>query len=390
MSRMTLKTRFFLSILQNTQGATLVVTFPDGRREEFGQGNPRIEIQATSWQTFDEIIDKGDLGLAESIVNGDLIVNDVAALIQWACYNDAAIERLIHGTWFGTFFARLRKMLNPNSKSGAKKNIMAHYDLGNSFYQLWLDPSMTYSSALYASPNQGLQEAQMAKYDRIIEALDIRPEDHVLEVGCGWGGFFSRAVEKTGCKVTAVMNSPAQAAFNRNLIRDRGYAQNVDLRQIDYRDIDGRFDKIVSIEMVEAVGEQYWPAFFGKVTESLKTGGQALIQSITIQDDLFDVYRSKTDFIQRYVFPGGMLLAPKVFADYSKRFGLLAEKPFEFGISYADTLKMWKENFEKSKSEVRTLGFDDKFLRLWDLYLGYCEGAFRAERINVGHYHLQK
>ncbi|WP_415061412.1 class I SAM-dependent methyltransferase [Bdellovibrio sp.] len=390
MTKMTLKTKLLIKLLENSKGATLRVTFPDGSVDSFGTGGPLISIQVLDWKVFDELVTKGDLGLAEAVIRGDLVVDDISALVQWACSNEDAVNRLLHGTWYGTLLARLRHLMNPNTKQGAKKNIMAHYDLGNSFYGLWLDPSMTYSSGIFVHKEEDLHEAQMKKYDRIIDALDIRPEDHILEIGCGWGGFFSRAVQRTGCRVAAVMNSPSQAQYNRELIARSGFGDYVDLRQLDYREIEGRYDKIVSIEMVEAVGEKYWPDFFGKVSDSLKDKGSALIQSITIQDQYFDHYRRNADFIQRYVFPGGMLLAPKVFADYATKLGLKSEKPFEFGVSYADTLQKWKGNFQAVEGEVREMGFDDKFMRLWNLYLSYCEGAFRAERINVGHYLLQK
>lgn len=385
-----LKARIFLKLLKNTKGGSLSLTLPDGKVEHFGDGPTDINLRINQWSVIDDLLDKGDLGLAEAIIEGSLEVDNVVGLVEWACRNDEAMERMIHGTWYGTMAARLRRFLTENSRRGAKKNIMAHYDLGNDFYRLWLDQSMTYSSAIYSDKQTSLEQAQLAKYDRIIDQLGIKSSDHVLEIGCGWGGFFSRAVERTGCKVTAVMNSPAQAQHNRDLIARRGFADHVDLRQVDYRDIEGRYDKIVSIEMIEAVGEKYWGSFFDKVSSSLKTGGQSLIQSITIQDHLFDSYRSKTDFIQRYVFPGGMLLSPKVFEDYGAQRDLRVAKPFEFGISYAETLQEWRKNFEQVEKTVLDMGFDDKFMRMWKLYLSYCEGAFRAERINVGHYLLEK
>lgn len=390
MNHLSLKGRLFLKLLKNTKGGQVRVIFPDGSQDVFGDGQPEIHVQALDWQVFDDMIMKGDLGLAETVIEGRLVVSDISKLVQWACRNDQELERFIHGTWFGTLADRFRRLLARNSRAGAKKNIMAHYDLGNEFYKLWLDPTMTYSSALYTRPGEDLSEAQFHKYDRIIDQLGIKAGDHILEIGCGWGGFFSRAVERTGCKVTAVMNSPAQARYNWEMITAKGLGNHVDLRQQDYRDIEGRFDKIVSIEMIEAVGEPYWKSFFDKVSASLKTGGQAMIQSITIQDSLFDEYRHKTDFIQRYVFPGGMLLAPQVFARYGKRSGLKTDVPFEFGLSYAETLNQWRKSFNLKEAEVRDLGFDETFLRLWRLYLSYCEGAFRAERINVGHYHLVK
>lgn len=384
------KARIFLKLLKNTRGGSLSVTFPDGKVEHFGDGPSSINLRIHQWSAIDELLDKGDLGLAETIIEGTLEVDNIVGLVEWACRNDEAMERMIHGTWYGTLAARLRRYLTENSRGGAKKNIMAHYDLGNDFYRLWLDQSMTYSSGIYSEQKESLEQAQLAKYDRIIDELGIKSGDHILEIGCGWGGFFSRAVERTDCKVTAVMNSPAQALHNRDLINQRGFAGQVDLRQMDYRDIEGRFDKIVSIEMIEAVGEKYWGSFFDKVSSSLKTGGEAMIQSITIQDHLFESYRAKTDFIQRYVFPGGMLLAPKTFELYGTKSELRTAKPFEFGISYAETLQEWRKNFEQVEKTVLDMGFDEKFIRMWKLYLSYCEGAFRAQRINVGHYHLEK
>ncbi len=389
--------RIFMQLLKKAKFATLDIAFPNGERHVFGQGEPRIHVHFKSWDVFQWLMQEGDLGLAKAVATGNMEVDNMAALVQWACLNEQELERTLHGTWFGTLFYRLKKILTPNTKAGAKKNIIEHYDLGNDFYKLWLDPSMTYSSAIFNdfdpsrhSTTAELQKAQNEKYDRLIKRLDIRPTDHVLEVGCGWGGFFSRAVEKTGCKVTAVMNSEAQAAHNRDMIKEKGLSANVDLKEIDYRDISGQYDKIVSIEMIEAVGEKYWATFFGKISESLKTGGLAMIQAITIRPELFDEYRKKTDFIQQYIFPGGMLLSPGVFEQQSAINGLKLREVFEFGQSYAETLRIWERNFMDVKDQVHALGFDERFVRLWRLYLTYCEGAFRAERINVGHYLLQK
>jgi cyclopropane-fatty-acyl-phospholipid synthase len=397
MSYLHFYSRLFVPLLKRSKYATLHVTFPDGEIQVFGEGAPHIQVQVKSWEIFQWIWKEGDLGLAKAIIYGQLEVDQLAALVTWACRNEQEVSQTLHGTWFGTLFYRLSKMLKPNTKTGAKKNILEHYDLGNEFYKLWLDPTMTYSSAIFKNlSNENvfstaeLYEAQQQKYDRLIESLNIRSGDHILEVGCGWGGFFSRAVEKTGCKVTAVLNSEAQAAHNRDLIREKGFGANVELKEIDYRDISGKYDKIVSIEMIEAVGEKYWSAFFEKISSSLKTGGTAMIQAITMRPDRFDEYRKKTDFIQQYIFPGSMLLAKPIFEQQSEKNGLKLGDIFEFGISYAETLKVWEHNFTRSKDQILALGFDERFVRLWRLYLAYCEGAFRAERINVGHYALQK
>jgi cyclopropane-fatty-acyl-phospholipid synthase len=385
----TFKTQFFLKILRKAKHGTLEIEFPNGKSECFGEGEPRIRIQVRTWKAFDLLLTKGDLGLAETVMEGDLIVDDLATLVQWACQNDEDLGQAIHGKWYGTLIAMMKHRLNKNSREKAKKNIMAHYDLGNEFYKLWLDPSMSYSSAIFSSPNLELNQAQMNKYDRIIDSLQIKQNDHILEIGCGWGGFFSRAVERTGCRVTAVMNSPGQAQHNQERILSLGLCGHVNLKQMDYRDIEGSFDKVISIEMIEAVGEKYWGHFFAKVSASLKNRGQALIQGITIRDDLFNNYRKNTDFIQQYIFPGGMLLTNSAFRNESAKAGMNLTHQFEFGLCYAETLKQWRLRFHEAKIEILNLGFDEKFFRLWDLYLSYCEGAFRAGRINVGQYLIE-
>lgn len=384
------RTHLFLQILRKAQYGQVSIEFPDGKVEVFGEGALFNKVQVLKWEAFDLLFSKGDLGLAEAIIEGDIIVEDVVSLIEWACRNDQALSQALHGSWFGTILSRVRHLLNHNNREGAKKNIHAHYDLGNDFYRLWLDSTMTYSSAIFQTKGQSLQEAQYAKYDRIIEELQIKSGDHILEIGCGWGGFFSRAVEKTGCKVTAVMNSTAQAQHNLARIQKQGMVSHVELRQQDYRDIEGRFDKVVSIEMIEAVGEKYWKTFFDKVSSSLKTGGSTLIQGITIREELFYSYRKKTDFIQQYVFPGGMLLTNQTFKDQGLKSGMNLSNTFEFAHSYAETLRHWRENFHKALPEVKKMGFDDRFIRMWDLYLAYCEGAFRAERISVGQFRLER
>ena len=390
MNHPSLTGRIFLQVLKRARHGSVHVTFPDGKKETFGEGGPVICADVRAWSVFGLLFAKGDLGLAEAIISGDLVVEDPAALVEWACRNDQSLARALHGTWYGVVASQLKRWVTINDRRGAKRNIMAHYDLGNDFYRLWLDPSMTYSSGIYEAASTELAVAQQAKYDRLIEGLNLKSSDHVLEIGCGWGGFFSRAVEKTGCKVTAVMNSPSQAAHNRELIARQGMKGHVDLREMDYRDIDGRFDKIVSIEMIEAVGEKYWGAFFGKVGASLKAKGTAMIQGITIREEFFDSYRRQTDFIQQYVFPGGMLLTNEVFRKQGNDHHMRLEDQFEFGLSYARTLRQWRDNFQARRAEVLAMGFDEAFMRMWDLYLAYCEGAFRSGRINVGQFRFER
>ena len=383
-------TKFFIQILKNAKHGQIEVTFPDGQSQLFGEGNLIARVLVKKWSAIEQLVKKGDLGLAEEIIEGHIVVDHIAALIEWACLNYQALSRTLHGTWLGTLLYQIKRLLTRNSKSGAKKNIQAHYDLGNDFYQLWLDQTMSYSSGIFKSSEDTLEQAQLNKYDRMIDMLNIKSSDHILEIGCGWGGFFSRAVERTGCKVTAVMNSPKQALYNRDLIHRKGMNTFVDLKEIDYRDIQGQYDKVVSIEMIEAVGEQYWDNYFQKVAASIKGKGSAIIQGITIKDDLFYSYRQKTDFIQNYIFPGGMLLANSIFDQKSSENGMKLSDQFEFGISYAETLKMWRQRFNEVSENVVQMGFDDRFMRLWNLHLSYCEGAFRAGRINVGQYLLER
>ncbi len=390
MSRASVRTRMFLQILKRSKYGTVDLSLPDGRRENYGDGLPIIRVEVKTWEAIDMLFSRGDLGLAEAIVEGSLTVDNTVALIEWACRNDQDLGQALHGTWYVMLAAQIRHFLNRNDRGGAKKNVMAHYDLGNEFYRLWLDPSMTYSSAIFDRPGQDIHSAQMAKYDRILDSLNVKSGDHLLEIGCGWGGFFSRAVERTGCKVTAVMNSPEQARHNQRKINEQKMAGHVTLLQQDYRDIEGKYDKVVSIEMIEAVGEKYWGTFFGKVGSSLKNRGGALIQGITIREDLFYSYRKSTDFIQQHVFPGGMLLTNRVFREQGRKHGMNLANSFEFGLDYAETLKIWRQNFNKALPHVSAMGFDETFVRLWNLYLSYCEGAFRAGRISVGQFLLER
>jgi len=390
MNRASIATRVFLRVLENAQHGVVDVHFPDGKCQSFGTGAAKISVTVKDWAVFDLLFQKGDLGLAEAIIEGRLLVDDVAGLVEWACRNDQALGEAFRGKWYGVLAQRIRHLLARNSRAGAKQNIVAHYDLGNEFYRLWLDGSMTYSSALFKAEGETLEEAQRNKYDRLIDQLGIKAGDHVLEIGCGWGGFFSRAVERTGCKVTAVMNSPEQARHNRELIVANKMADHVALQQIDYRDIQGQFDKIVSIEMIEAVGESYWPQYFGKIGSVLKARGKTMIQGITIREDLFYSYRKGTDFIQQYVFPGGMLLTERTFREKGTEIKMNLADRFEFPDSYVKTLQAWRENFDFARPSVEAMGFDEKFIRMWNLYLAYCEGAFRANRISVGQYLLER
>jgi cyclopropane-fatty-acyl-phospholipid synthase len=284
----------------------------------------------------------------------------------------------------------VRHLLRPNTRSGSKRNIHDHYDLGNDFYGLWLDPTMTYSSAIFAEPQQRLSDGQMAKYQRMAESLDLKPGHKVLEIGCGWGGFAEFTAATYGCHVTGITLSEEQKRFADQRMTRAGLQDRVEIALTDYRDVTGSFDRIASIEMFEAVGEAHWPAFFDKVRDLLSPGGLAALQVILIEDARFDLYRRGADFIQRYVFPGGMLPSPNAFSRAAEAARLKVDETFHFGLDYARTLALWQKQFQQAWPRVAGLGFDARFKRLWEYYLAYCEGGFRAGSIDVAQYRLKK
>lgn len=285
---------------------------------------------------------------------------------------------------------QLRDMFKRNSKAQAKRNIMAHYDLGNEFYGAWLDPTMTYSSGIFASPNTSLEQSQHAKYESICDQLEAGPGSHLLEIGCGWGGFAEHAAKERGARVTCLTISEAQAEFARARMERAGLSEQVEIRLEDYRDHTGQYDGVASIEMFEAVGEEYWPSYFDKIKEVLKVGGRAAIQIITIQDSLFENYRRRVDFIQRYIFPGGMLPSEAKLKEQFNMADLRFDSSKYFGQDYAQTLKLWSQMFNGAWDEIAPLGFDEPFRRMWNFYLSYCEAGFRNGRINVGQFQLTK
>jgi cyclopropane-fatty-acyl-phospholipid synthase len=294
------------------------------------------------------------------------------------------VEKAIYGHWWGQMLYRLRHFLRANTRTGSRRNIEAHYDLGNAFYRLWLDDSMTYSSALLADgPDRPLAVAQTAKYERVLERLGARPGDSILEIGCGWGGFAAHAAASRRCSVHGITLSHEQLDWARSRARREGLEDCARFELRDYRDTTGTYDHVVSLEMYEAVGERYWPAYFRTIRDRLKPGGKAVIQAITIDDQLFDRYRRGTDFIQQYVFPGGMLASPQVLRREVERAGLGINDAFGFGSDYAETLRRWRIRFNKVIPEVRALGFDERFVRLWNFYLAYCEAGFRARSTDV-------
>lgn len=380
------RARFVLGVVMQLPRGTLTVTTPEGLLLELG-GNgpgPHAELILHNWKLPSRAFTAATIGVAESYIDRDWDSPDVTTLLELFVINEEAGETLAGGSnWLLTMIQRVRHWLNENTKSGSRRNIAAHYDLGNGFYRQWLDNSMTYSSALYAEGANDLESAQLAKYRALARDTGIGPNDHVLEIGCGWGGFAEFAAREIGCKVTGLTISREQYDFARQRMFDAGLADKVDIKLQDYRDETGKYDRIASIEMFEAVGEKYWPVFFGKVRECLKPGGSAGMQIITIKESVFDSYRVRPDFIQRYVFPGGMLPTPAILKQLGTQHGLTFARERIFPQDYARTLAEWRERFWTAWERIVPLGFDDRFKRLWEFYLHYCEAGFRAEYIDV-------
>ncbi|MDP2195681.1 MAG: cyclopropane-fatty-acyl-phospholipid synthase family protein [Rhodocyclaceae bacterium] len=374
-------TRTVFSMLEKLRGGMLDVRLPDGANTVFGDGVPGVTLHVHDEAMFGRVLARGDIGLAEAYLDGLWDAPDLTGFLTLLARNRDSMQKAVYGAWHKLLAARIRHYLNHNSKTGSQRNIMAHYDLGNDFYRLWLDPGMSYSAAIFNPGNDSLEIAQSAKYQRILDQLQAAPGERVLEIGCGWGGFAELA-ERAGLHVTGLTLSPAQLEFAQRRVA------SADLRLQDYRDLDARFDHVVSIEMFEAVGERWWPTYFAAVAQALKPGGRAVIQSITIRDDLFADYRKGTDFIQQYIFPGGMLPSRSEFRRQAARQGLVVQDEFAFGLDYARTLAHWRESFEAAWPHIAARGFDETFRRLWRLYLSYCEAGFRAGNIDVVQFEL--
>ena len=374
-------TRTVFELLERLRGGLLEVRLPDGSSALFGDGEAGATLQVHDLSLFSRLLAKGDIGLAEAYLDGHWDSPDIAGLLTLLAANRQVLRRALYGHWPSLLAARLRHWTHRNSRRGSRRNIMAHYDLGNDFYRLWLDETMSYSAALYGDPADSLADAQRAKYRRILQRIGGRPGQRVLEIGCGWGGF-AEAATADDLAVTGLTLSPAQLAWAKTRVPD------ADLRLQDYRDIGERYDHVVSIEMFEAVGERWWPTYFRTLARALQPGGTAVVQSITIGDDLFAAYRRGTDFIQQYIFPGGMLPSRAVFREQAAGQGLAVRDEYAFGLDYARTLAEWRQRFEAAWPELTKLGFDETFRRLWRLYLCYCEAGFRAGSIDVVQFEL--
>lgn len=366
--------------------------FPGGRSSTHtgSEPGPSATVEIHRWRALRRVLTHGQLGLAQGYIDGDWSTPDLTAVMEFGVANTAALAAGLQGTILAKSLAAVRHGFRRNSRSGSRRNIAFHYDLGNSFYAEWLDETMTYSSALFTEPSLELAAAQREKYRRIVERLDIKPGDRVLEIGCGWGGFAQYAAEEAGAHVTGITISAEQMRFAQQRMVDAGIADRVDIRFSDYRDMSGTFDKIVSIEMLEAVGETYWPAYFDTVRDRLREGGQALIQVITVPNERFETYRRRVDFIQRYIFPGGMLLSPATVQKSAAAAGLRLREAYFFAQSYAETLRRWNERFQGRWERLRELGFGESFRRMWTYYLNSCEACFRLGATDVGQFLLVK
>ncbi len=385
--------RRVLQLLEKIEHGTLTVQFPDRSSKIYGKGDlPHAAISLSNWNVFLASMKSGDIGFAESYIAGDWRTPSLSDLLRVMIQNRRVVEDLIYGSWWGRMIYRVRHLLNRNHKANSRKNIHAHYDLGNAFYELWLDNTMNYSSALFEGNfSLSMQDAQHAKVRRALKATDVTQGSRVLEIGCGWGALAEMATMEMGAHVTGVTLSTEQLAFANARMKWNGKADQADLRLQDYRDIDdGPYDAVCSIEMIEAVGQEYWPTYFQAVSKLLKPGGKACIQSIVIDDALFDRYVKSTDFIQQYIFPGGCLPSPSEFRRQAKLAGLEVIDALKFGPDYAETLRRWRHEFMAQEAQVLKLGFDNKFLRTWEFYLAYCEAAFDEANTDVIQFTLQK
>jgi len=389
--------RTVLDMLHRLKHGSLSLTLPDGSQHRFGGGEfPNASLCLHNWKVCAAALKSGDIGFAEGYIDGDWSTGDLSALLRLFTANRREVEDVIYGTWLGRLVYRIRHLLHRNTRSNSQKNIHAHYDLGNAFYELWLDGTMNYSSALFESPDTSMQQAQRAKVARALRMTDVKAGDRVLEIGCGWGALAEMASVEFGASLVGVTLSTEQLAWARARMERCGVAERVDLRLQDYRDIgrasaaDGQFDAICSIEMIEAVGREYWPTYFSTVARLLKPGGKACIQSIVIADELFERYLQSTDFIQQYVFPGGCLPSPQAFREQARQAGLEVVDEFCFGQDYAETLRQWRQTFMAREQQVLALGFDQRFMRIWEFYLAYCEAAFSEHNTDVVQYTLRK
>lgn len=380
--------RYFAQVFQmanRMQSGRLDFVMPDGRvfRAEGDKPGFVAELRVHNTDTFARLVREGDLGFCDAYLDGWWDTPDLQAFLDLLHDRNDELYDGFPGMFLVRVYERMRHWMNSNTREQAKKNISYHYDLGNDFYAIWLDPSMTYSSAIFTSGQESLEAAQEAKYASMVDQMAVKPGDHVLEIGCGWGGFAEYAARERGLRVTGLTISQEQLNYAWERIEKAGLSDLVEFRLQDYRDEQGQYDGIASIEMFEAVGEKYWPIYFQTLKRCLKPGAQATLQIITLQEKRFETYRKGVDFIQKYIFPGGMLPSKTALREQVRQQGLAEKSVLEFGDSYSQTLRRWHEVFNNRWSDVAALGFDDRFRRMWNFYLTSCAGSFRGGNCDV-------
>ncbi len=372
-------------VLAQLRAGSIDVSLPDGRmfRVSGKEPGPRARMDVRNERLFARVAREGELGFSEAYLEGWWDTPDLQNLLDVLLTSPEWVDRSFPGARFVRAWQQFNHWLNRNTRSQARRNISAHYDLGNAFYSRWLDETMTYSSALFDQPDDTLSAAQIRKYASVCDRINAAPDRHLLEIGCGWGGFAEYAASERGARITALTISREQHDFASARVQAAGLNERVEIVMRDYRDERGVYDGVASIEMIEAVGEKYWPAYFGAVRDRLKPGAQATIQVITVSDAFFPTYRRTVDFIQKYIFPGGMLLSPGVISEQIRRAGLEEVGSISFGQSYSETLRRWHNTFNAAWGEIQPLGFDDQFRRMWNLYLTACAASFHAGTTDV-------
>jgi cyclopropane-fatty-acyl-phospholipid synthase len=377
--------RYAMQFAMKLSFGELTITLPHGARFLVGGAaeGPKADITVHDIAFARRLLSGGDIGFAEAYLRGEWETSDLPRFLELFAANYHVVSSMLSHRPLARLWQRFRHFLNRNTKSGSRRNIHAHYDLGNAFYGAWLDRTMTYSSAIFAPGDNDLSAAQQRKYRELATRIGLSPEDHVLEIGCGWGGFAEFAAREIGCRVTGLTISQEQFAFAQARIAEAGLSDKVTFKLQDYRDEAGTYDKVASIEMFEAVGEAFWPVYFRKLGEVLKPGGMAGLQVITIREESWSSYKNEIDFIRAYIFPGGMLPTPSIMAGLGQRFGLPLATEKIFGLDYAQTLAAWRQRFRAAWPQLTSLGFDERFRRMWEYYLAYCEAGFRTGNIDV-------
>ena len=386
------KLDLFLDVLAQSKYGSICV-YKDNKSIFSFKGElpgPDTNIKILKDKCISDFFLRGDLGWAESYIDGNWETSNLTDFLEWGARNFHEFSKYVRGKWFTILYLRLKHHLKKNSRTGSKKNISFHYDLGNSFYEKWLDESMTYSSAMFKDPGDNLHKGQINKYENLANITGVEECDKILEVGCGWGGFSSFLAKRYSANVTAITISKKQYEKAKQKIYDDKLTDKVDVKLLDYRNINGKYDKIVSIEMFEAVGEKYWSKYFDVLKKNLKSDGSIGLQTITIEDKFFHKYKKFPDFIQTYIFPGGMLPSVEEMNKVIISRGLHIKNKKMFGNDYAKTIRIWSESFENSWGCIKSLGFSESFKRLWNYYLGYCEGGFKSGNINVGQFLIKK